>query len=85
MNLSSLLVKFILLYLLDLHEIMEFIIVVFRFDITSGKIPCLTLSNFFVETTRKLLTHVINVLLSFLLSNVLLHFHISLPFFFFVI
>ena len=85
LNLSSLLIKFVLLYFLNLHKIMKFIIVVFRFDIPSSKISCLTLSNFFVETIRKLLPHRFNILLSFLWSNVLLNFHISLPFFFFVI
>ena len=85
LDLSSLLIKFVLLYFLNLHEIMKLIIVVFRFDITSSKISGLTLSNFFVETTCKLLPHRFNVLLSFLLSNVLLDFHISLPFLFFVI
>ena len=85
LNLSSLLIKFILLYFLNLHKIMKFIIIVFRFDIPSSKVSCLALSNFFVETTCKLLAHRINIFLSFLWSNVLLNFHISLPFFFFVI
>ena len=85
LNLSPLLIKLILLYFLYLHEIMKFVIVVFRFNISSSKISCLTFSNLFVETIGKLISHWVNILLSLLLGNILLHFHISLPFFLFII